>query len=125
MSSREEGCTCHGATNFWCPIHGGATEEDANEIRRIQLKEQAPENRMESIVSATADGGLIISWEKGTREAAIVLPKDRAVMYYSAYENGERVSAGCVSEHEAVDNMWRWVEGDPWCATGLVEGMQK
>jgi hypothetical protein len=77
---------------------------------------------MESIVSAIDDGGLVISWEKDGREASVVLSPDRAVMYYTAYSDKSRVSAGCVETHEAVENLWRWVVGESWCATGLVEG---
>jgi hypothetical protein len=76
---------------------------------------------MESIVSTTSDGGLIITWEKDGREAYIVLPEDREVVYYAARNQGERMSAGCVEKHEAVENLWRWVVGDSWCATGLIE----
>ncbi len=35
MDARDNNCTCHGATNFWCPTHGGATEEDARELVKV------------------------------------------------------------------------------------------
>jgi hypothetical protein len=34
MPLKDPECTCHGATNYWCPVHGSATGEERAERGR-------------------------------------------------------------------------------------------